>query len=156
SHFTGRERQLIAINRTLSGGTRAAIIQTAVAHGLGGIGKSTLAREYALRASKENTFAGIWWLHAAKAPDTGPFGGIEQGLIALRNLLYPGTGEPKDRTQAARDTLAFLSIHGAERPWLLIYDNVDDQSVLREWPPPPNVRVLMTSRIANWRSDVGS
>ena len=149
-NFTGRDEQLFALERALSG----ANAQPAVVHGFGGIGKSTLAREYAWRASKEKTYTGVWWLNAAKVPDTGTFDGIEHGLVGLRSLLYPGTGEHEDRAQAARDTLAFLSAHGAERPWLLIYDNVDDQSVLRAWSPPANVRVLMTSRIANWRSDV--
>jgi tetratricopeptide (TPR) repeat protein len=152
-NFAGRQEQLTAIERALVGGARA-VAQPAVAYGFGGVGKSTLAREYAIRASKTNTYTGIWWFNAAKAPDTGTFEGIEQGLAGLRSLLYPGTDEPQDRAQAAHDTLAFLSAHGSEKPWLLIYDNVDDQSVLRAWPPPANVRVLMTSRIANWRSDV--
>ena len=149
-NFTGRDEQLFALERVLSD----ANAQPAVVHGFGGIGKSTLAREYAWRASKEKTYTGVWWLNAAKVLDTGTFDGIEHGLVGLRNLLYPGTGEQEDRAQAARNTLAFLSAHVAERPWLLIYDNVDDQSVLRAWSPPANVRVLMTSRIANWRSDV--
>jgi tetratricopeptide (TPR) repeat protein len=149
-NFTGRDEQLFALERALSG----ANAQPAVVHGFGGIGKSTLAREYAWRASKEKTYTGVWWLNAAKVPDTGTFDDIEHGLVGLRSLLYPGTGEHEDRAQAARDTLAFLSAHGAERPWLLIYDNVDDQSVLPAWSPPANVRVLMTSRIANWRSEV--
>jgi len=90
--FTGRDQQLIALERALSGGACAAITQPAVVHGLGGIGKSTLAREYASRASMENTYTGIWWLNAAKAQDTDIFDGIEQGLVGLRSLLYPGTG----------------------------------------------------------------
>jgi tetratricopeptide (TPR) repeat protein len=153
-NFTGRDEPLVAIERALTGGARAATIRPVAVHGFGGMGKSTLAREYALRASKENTYTGIWWLNAAKAPDSDTFDGIEQGLVGVRSLLYPGTGEPQDRAQAARDTLAFLSAHGSEKPWLLVYDNADDQKVLSAWAPPANVRVLMTSRIANWRSDV--
>jgi Tfp pilus assembly protein PilF len=152
-NFAGRQEQLIAIERALVEGARA-VAQPVVVHGFGGVGKSTLAREYAYRASNENMYTGIWWLNAAKAPDTGTFDGIEQGFAGLRSLLYPGTSEPQDRARAAHDTLAFLSAHGSEKPWLLIYDNVDDQGILRAWPPPANVRVLMTSRIANWRSDV--
>ncbi len=155
-NFTGHDDQLTAIERALSDGAGAGITRPAAVHGLGGMGKSTLAREYALRASKQNAYTGIWWLNAAKAPDTDTFDGIEQGLVGLRSLLYPGTGEPQDRSQAARDMLAFLSAHGSEKPWLLVYDNVDDQSVLRVWAPPANVRVLMTSRIAKWRNDVAN
>ena len=91
---------------------------------------SRRSREYAWRASKEKTYTGVWWLDAAKVLDTGTFDGIEHGLVGLRNLLLRHRST-EDRAQAARNTLAFLSAHVAERPWLLIYDNVDDQSVLR-------------------------
>jgi len=93
-NFAGRDEQLIAIERALVGGARA-IARPAVARGFGGVGKSTLVREYAFRASKENIYTGIWWFNAAKAPDTGTFAGIEQGLAGLRSLLYPGTSEPQ-------------------------------------------------------------
>jgi hypothetical protein len=63
-NFTGRDEQLFA---ALSGVNA----QPAVVHGFGGIGKSTLAREYAWRASKEKTYTGVWWLNAGKVLDTG-------------------------------------------------------------------------------------
>jgi hypothetical protein len=152
SSFTGRENELRRIGEALAGGATAVITQPVAVHGLGGIGKSTLAREYAWQ--NREAFTGIWWLNAEKVADTNAWDGIEQGLIALRNVLFPGTGEPEDRAQAARDILAFLSAHGGEKPWLLVYDNVNDARVLDAWPPPEHVRVLMTSRLGNWRGTI--
>jgi hypothetical protein len=45
--FTGRDAEMAAIGAALASGAEAAIIQPAAVHGLGGIGKSTLARQYA-------------------------------------------------------------------------------------------------------------
>lgn len=154
-NFIGRKEEFTAIAQALSGDARPTVV-----HGLGGTGKSTLVREYAWRAAGNNGYTGIWWLNAAKAPDPsdderGPvFNDIEQGLVDLREVLFPGMGKPKERAQAAHETLAFLSAHGADRPWLLVYDNVDDERVLDDWAPPANVRLVMTSRIANWGSNV--
>ncbi len=58
--FTGREGELAAINAALWSGEAAAVTQPASVHGLGGIGKSVLAREYAFRA--RDRYAGVWWL----------------------------------------------------------------------------------------------
>ncbi len=69
-------------------------------------------------------------------------------------MLYPGLEPPKERAKAARDTLNFLSSGGFEKPWLLVYDNVDDEEVLETWAPPANVQVLMTSRLGNWGAEV--
>jgi hypothetical protein len=61
--FTGREDLLVGIERTLwqKGGTAALTNDTASAalRGLGGVGKSVLAREYAWRA--RGRYHGVWW-----------------------------------------------------------------------------------------------
>ncbi len=51
ANFTGREAQLDAIGAALERGAKTAITQPAAVHGLGGIGKSTLAREFARAAA---------------------------------------------------------------------------------------------------------
>src|SRR5262249_3066122 len=79
--FTGREDLLLGIDGALWSGRAAAVTQPATPTGMGGIGKSTLAREYAWQA-KEG-YAGVWWLHAEKAKDSGTWDGIEHGLVAL-------------------------------------------------------------------------
>ena len=154
ANFTGREAELNAIGKALDRGAKAAITQPAAVHGLGGIGKSTLAREFAWRAAEAGRYSGVWWLRAEKAKDSATWDGIEQGLGDLRAVLYPGIEPPKERAKAARDTLNFLSTGGFEKPWLLVYDNVDDEEVLEAWTPPANVQVLMTSRLGGWGAEV--
>ena len=154
ANFTGRAAALDAIGAALSRGAKTAITQPAAVHGLGGIGKSTLAREFAWRAAQAGRYSGVWWLRAEKSKDSATWDGIEQGLADLRGVLYPGVEPPKERAKAARDTLNFLSTGGFEKPWLLVYDNVDDEEVLEAWAPPANVQVLMTSRLGNWGAEV--
>ena len=154
ANFTGRAAALDAIGAALERGAKTAITQPAAVHGLGGIGKSTLAREFAWRAAEAGRYAGVWWLRAEKSKDSATWDGIEQGLADLRTVLFPGLEPPKERAKAARDTLNFLSTGGFEKPWLLVYDNVDDEEVLETWAPPANVQVLMTSRLGNWGAEV--
>ena len=153
ANFTGREAELDAIGKALERGAKAAITQPAAVHGLGGIGKSTLAREFAWRAANTARYSGIWWLRAEKATDS-TWDGIEQGLADLRAVFYPGIEPAKERAKAAQDTLRFLSTGGFGKPWLLVYDNVDDEEVLEAWTPPAHVQVLMTSRLAGWGAEV--
>ena len=80
--FTGREAALAALHEKLWAGSAAAVTQPVAAHGLGGIGKSVLAREYGHRHREE--YAGVWWLNAAKPADGSPsFEGVERALVEL-------------------------------------------------------------------------
>ena len=65
--FTGRAEHLRKIGDALWSGKNevTAITQPATVTGLGGIGKSTLAREYAWQA--QDRYAGVWWLNSASA-----------------------------------------------------------------------------------------
>ena len=150
--FTGRESELLKIDGALWGGETAAITQAAAVHGLGGIGKSTLAREYAWQA--RDGYAGVWWLNAAKAKDAVGFDGIERGLVELGATYIPGLDQAQDRAAAAKHTLDFIANGGFAKPWLLIFDNVDDTRALKTWAPPGNAHVLVTSRLGAWGKGV--
>jgi len=146
--FTGRESELDTIDAALWFGGAAAV------HGLGGIGKSVLAREYAHR--NRDRYAGVWWLNAAKPENAAEFGGIEAALVDLGAVFIPGLDEAQDRAATARTALNFIAHGGFEKPWLLIYDNVDDARALREWAPVGNTQVLVTSRLGGWSTDIGA
>ncbi len=149
--FTGRVGDLIAIDDALREGATAAVVAV---HGMGGVGKSTVAREYAWEASQNpNGYAGIWWLDAETDKTARAWPGIEKGLVALGTVFNRSLSEVKDREAAARDALGFLGRAGFEKPWLLIYDNLDDKGALETWRPPANVRVIVTSREAKWDPD---
>ena len=80
--FTGRGAALADIDIAIRLGEVAAITQPVAIHGLGGIGKSTLARQYAFEASQFAVFSGIWWLGAERDRTTGAFDGFEPQKIA--------------------------------------------------------------------------
>jgi predicted ATPase len=65
--FTGRDMQLAALREQLEAGQRAALVPAAVLYGMGGIGKSQLARAYAHRYRDKYQLG--WWI-PAEAPLT--------------------------------------------------------------------------------------
>jgi hypothetical protein len=135
--FTGRESELSSIHEMLWSGRTAAVTQPVAAHGLGGIGKSALAREYGHR--HQDDYAGVWWLNAARPEDGTPgFEGVERGLVDLGAIFIRGLDQLQDRAKAARQTLELIAHGGFEKPWLLVFDNVDDRGVVRAWAPLGN------------------
>ncbi len=156
SSFTGRETALQRINDALwsSEDGAAAITQPAAVTGLGGIGKSTLAREYAWQT--RDSYAGVWWLNAERSKDSEAWEGIEHGLVELGDHFIRDISRAKDREKAARHTLNFLADGGFTKPWLLIFDNVDDPRVLQTWGAHGNVKTLITSRLGGWPRGVAS
>jgi tetratricopeptide (TPR) repeat protein len=150
--FTGRAQELLKIGNALRPGDAAAITQSAAIFGLGGIGKSTLAREYAYQA--RDGYAGVWWLNAARAKDGKSWERLEKGLVDLGAIFFRGLNQVEDRAAAARRTLEFIANDGFAKPWLLVYDNVDDAAVLRQWAPVGNAHILVTSRLGAWGAGV--
>jgi hypothetical protein len=144
--FTGRAGELVKIGNVLREG------QTAAVYGLSGVGKSVLAHEYAYRSREE--YAGVWWLNAARAKDSKTWDGLEAGLVELGSIFIRGLDQVQDRAAAARQALDFIAGGGFAKPWLLVYDNVDDTAVLRQWGSSDNVRVLATSRLGPWPAGV--
>ncbi len=125
-NFTGRTEDLAAISKALwasgSSGAHAVAITQAAVQGLGGVGKSTLAIQYAFE--NRDRYAGVWWLGADSEA------GIVDGLVALGAVFIPGLAQVENRAEAAKTALAFIAEGGFEKPWLLLYDNVEQPNAL--------------------------
>lgn len=146
-YFTGRERELKTLAQTLlykAEGRDLIISQTAVASGLGGIGKTQLAVEFAHRYGR--FFAGgVYWLNCATAesiPAEVAIIGGEQGMGLYRSsdnlTLDDQVGRVK---QAWQEPVARL----------LIFDNCEEETILKAWRPVTGgCRVLVTSRQGQW------
>lgn len=133
--FTGREEQLTAIRETLLSGNRAAV---QAIHGMGGIGKSQLAIEYAHRFGEY--YDVVWWLDAGNPPLF-----IQQYADLALSL---GCAEADTPTHAFRRAV-ISDLH--QRPgWLLIFDNAEAADNVRDWLPNGPGHVLITSRSAGW------
>jgi tetratricopeptide (TPR) repeat protein len=133
--FTGRDGLLVAVREALLSGDRA-VVQAL--HGMGGVGKTQLAIEYAHR------FAGgyelVWWINA-ESPAL-----IAEQVAALAAQL--GCAEPGAELQGARGAvLAELRVRDR---WLLVFDNATGPEDVADGLPAGAGHVLITSRAQDW------
>ncbi len=144
--FVGRAGDLRALAKILQAGATAAVGQVAAATGLGGIGKTQLAVEFAHRYGR--FFAGgVFWLSCrdpnAVATEVVACG-LLMGLPAFEALDFPD--QARRVQQAWQEPI----------PRLLIFDNCEEEEVLAQWRPATGgCRVLVTSRRATWSAGLG-
>ncbi|MFI1538178.1 FxSxx-COOH system tetratricopeptide repeat protein [Streptomyces anandii] len=138
SLFVGREQELELLDRALG----EPIVVHAV-HGLGGIGKSTLAAHWAAKQAQARN--PVWWINA-ETPST-----IEAGLVALGRALEPALSAAVEGKQKGAATLTERALQwlAAHEGWLMILDNVS-QPVDVKWllGRLPSGQFLITSRRA--------
>jgi tetratricopeptide (TPR) repeat protein len=134
--FVGREEILSRIRTGLLAGHRTAV---QVLQGMGGVGKTQLAVEYAHRFA--DSYDVTWWIGADQAALIGnQFAELAENLGCVES----GAG----LTDAARQaTLAELRQGGQ---WLLVFDNAESPVDLTPWLPGGNGHVLITSRTRRW------
>ena len=135
--FAGREAAIEELHRRLSEGGAAGLTQQIA--GMGGVGKTSVAIEYAHRF--EEAYSAVLWFNAADL--SGAFG--ELG----REFRTPGWDAEleEDRRRGALRWLVEGARAAEERPWLLIYDNVTDRETVEAHVPPSFAgRVLYTAR----------
>jgi tetratricopeptide (TPR) repeat protein len=138
--FTGREALIDKIHRILNEDNRPTAITQAAVHGLGGIGKTSLAVEYVHRTVPE--YAGVWWAPAENRTV------LAASLAEFAAHLDRRLASESDVESAARIGLAKLAQY--TRPWLLVYDNVSDPEHIRGLIPSAGARVLITTRFPDW------
>jgi tetratricopeptide (TPR) repeat protein len=114
--FVGRDEQLEQLDRIVHAG---ASVLTQTVHGLGGVGKSEIALQYATR--HQGRYAVVWWV-VAEGPET-----IEAGLAELAFRLHPDVQVIATRPEAATWALSWLQSHDG---WLLVLDNVEDRRLV--------------------------
>jgi hypothetical protein len=133
--FTGRDRMIVDMREGLLGG--AAVLVQAL-HGMGGVGKSQLAVEYAHRFAGEYEL--VWWIDSEQPQLIG------DRLAALAVAADLVTSET-DTPAAVAAVQKHLRL--AERV-LLIFDNAGSRDDIWSWLPGGPAHVLVTSRNALW------
>src|SRR2546421_10926403 len=134
--FTGREALLTYLHEQLNKNKTTALTQAQAINGLGGIGKTQTALEYAYRYRHEYRF--VLWVRAATL-DT-----LIADFLTIADLLQLPEKDEQDQTIAVAAVKHWLTEH---QGWLLILDNADDLSASREsLPTAGNGHILITTR----------
>ncbi|MBV8383155.1 MAG: tetratricopeptide repeat protein [Planctomycetaceae bacterium] len=143
--FTGREAILKQLETALASGMPAARSQ-AIA-GLGGVGKTQTAVEYAYR--HRDQYRAVLWVRADPGwvrPDLGT--NLVSGYRELAEVLGLPEKDARDSNEVVAAVRRWL---GREPGYLLILDNADDPALVQPYlPPDPKGHVLLTSRAHNF------
>ncbi|WP_049788154.1 FxSxx-COOH system tetratricopeptide repeat protein [Geodermatophilus obscurus] len=133
--FTGRDGMLAELRRRLRAGEGTLVVQAL--YGLGGVGKTQLALEYAHRFTADYDL--VWWIDAEQPvliPD-------QLAVLAARLDL------PAGPTVAATVDRLLAELRARTR-WLLVFDNAEHPQDIADYRPGGAGHVLITSRSPGW------
>jgi CO dehydrogenase nickel-insertion accessory protein CooC1/tetratricopeptide (TPR) repeat protein len=136
--FTGRGAILEKLRDKLAGGGVAVVVAQAL-YGLGGVGKTQLALEYAHRFMADYDL--VWWVPSERADQIS----LALAELARRMGLQVGDNVSEAAEAALEELRRDTSPH-----WLLIFDNADDPKQLEPYLPTGAGHVLITSRNQGW------
>jgi MinD-like ATPase involved in chromosome partitioning or flagellar assembly/tetratricopeptide (TPR) repeat protein len=145
ARFTGREYDLQELRGQLRSHGRPVVLPVTL-HGLGGVGKTQIALEYAHRFRTEYDL--VWWL------DCGQPAFIDASLadlaVQMQSAFSLSLPANANVAELARVVLAALGQANPARRWLLIYDNAEDIEEIEPYLPAGNGHLLITSRNRAW------
>src|SRR5207249_633918 len=133
-YFTGREDILNQLHNALTNNKTAALTQAI--SGLGGIGKTQTAVEYAYR--HQNDYSYIFWARAEKREN------LNSDLAALATPLNLPEKDERDLPRIVVAVQKWLATHSG---WLLILDNADDLHMAKDFiSSPAKDHIILTTR----------
>ncbi|MCL8013859.1 tetratricopeptide repeat protein [Streptomyces sp. AS02] len=139
--------EVVRLREALTGGQAAVLVgqdmvRGQVLAGMGGVGKTQLAADYARTAWRAGDLDVLVWITASSTTAIGS--GYAQAAVEILGA------DPADRETAARAFLAWLEPKANAAPcrWLVVLDDVTDPADLNGlWPPAgPHGRILVTTR----------
>ncbi|GAA2625195.1 FxSxx-COOH system tetratricopeptide repeat protein [Paractinoplanes durhamensis] len=138
--FTGREELLDVLDRHLRRQHVTAVLPQAL-HGMGGVGKSQIATEYAYRHRAD--YDVVWFVPSEQPAQ------ILRALMELGQRLGLSTGQEANTAVAA--VTAALQAGHPYASWLLIFDNAETLETVQPYLPTGGTgKVLVTSRNEQW------
>ncbi|MFI7706203.1 FxSxx-COOH system tetratricopeptide repeat protein [Nonomuraea sp. NPDC049480] len=140
-NFTGRNDLLSALRKSINTVT-AVVAQPQALQGLGGVGKTQLAIEYAWQYRAHYDM--VWWVPADQ-PMLVP--SVLAGMASHLGLPPASSTGVEQATQAVLRTLESGSPY---RSWLVIFDNAEDPEYIKDFIPRGPGHVLITSRNSRW------
>ncbi|MEU6124156.1 tetratricopeptide repeat protein [Streptomyces sp. NPDC047123] len=137
AQFVGRAAALDALDAAMKR-RRGGCVQAV--HGLGGVGKSTLAVHWAATRARKHGLTPVRWMAADSAS------AVEQGLASLAASLQPASSKALTVEALAENGMQWLAAHSG---WLLILDNVNHLAdIAPVLARAPRGHFLITSRLA--------
>lgn len=141
-YFCGRLETLDELRRALNDRERAIILPHTL-HGLGGVGKSQLAIEFAYRFSANYDL--VFLLDARDEQS------LRRSFASLSKALEIPEGSDIEYTIEL--TLDALRLGQAYSRWLLIFDDATDPETVQRYLPSESAgHVLVTSRNSSWKA----
>jgi tetratricopeptide (TPR) repeat protein/transcriptional regulator with XRE-family HTH domain len=135
-YFTGREDILETLHTRLTGEQPVSRGHALALTGLGGVGKTQIALEYAYRYASEHRM--VFWLIAENAEST------MRSLQSIADLLQLPAARSTGQEKVVTSVRRWLTAH---TDWLLIVDNVGDPDLLQGvLPPTRQGAILLTTR----------
>jgi hypothetical protein len=133
--FSGREAQIAELRDGLRSRRHPAV----AVYGMGGVGKSQIALEYAYRFASQYDL--VWWIDAEQADQ------IPVHYTELADRLGVALAE----AGAEHNARMLLQDLRTRIRWLIILDNAEGPDQIEQWLPEGPGHVLITSRNPNWR-----
>ena len=135
--FTGRTGILDEVKHFFESGA----VPVMALCGLGGVGKSQVALEYAYRARKAGRYWLVWWVRA-DSPVT-----MVEDLVRLAPLVGVTAAGPTGEDQVVKAALDAL---GTRSDWLMVFDNAERLQSVAGVLPGGDGHVLITTRNRGW------
>jgi tetratricopeptide (TPR) repeat protein len=157
-NFTGRDAILEHLRSSASSKVTAVVPEAEpqpkvnplpkAVQGLGGVGKTAIAIEYAHRYA--NDYDVVWWVPADQLPL------VRSSLAALAGRLGLEAAVDSGIDGAAKAAVDALRVGEPYRRWLLIFDNADQPEDFPSYIPHGPGDVLITSRNHRWQATINT
>jgi tetratricopeptide (TPR) repeat protein len=135
--FTGRQATLQQLHSILAAQASSTGYRACVLSGLGGIGKTQTALEYAHRHALD--YAAVFWVNAETEE------GLLSSFAAIARILKLLVSYTQKQEEVVTLVLDWLNTH---QNWLLIFDNVEQRELVKGFVPcSPNGSLLFTTRL---------
>ena len=146
--FVGRREALLNIASFLLSDETQAVRAVAI-RGMGGIGKTQLAVEYAYRYGRFFP-GGVYWF------DFTDEGNVPEEFAAIGDERGLALFDSSERIALERRVKLVQQVLQEPTPRLLIFDNCESVEQFREWlPVTGGAKALLTSRRGDWPSQLG-
>jgi len=147
-YFTGRDELFDHLDQYLTPteqtasveNRRVALTQPHAIKGLGGIGKTQIAIEYAYRSRELGRYMHIFWVNAASVETI-----IASFVTIADQLPSLAAHDETDQHKLVEEIKRWLE--QCKERWLLIFDNADEIALIRDYlPKGGNGSILLTTR----------